>query len=131
MLNAGSKKVWVTQKIVFYVICLSFSFFAYRLCLVALNDMGVNGIGIRYVYYLTLLLVLPALCQSVWFVWTREFVIEEDCLFGVDLWNVTRVRYSKHSIWLDNVRIDLVPNGKVLVQSLEEYYIQRMGVSLP
>lgn len=62
---------------------------------------------------------------------TAEFVVEGGVIEGVDLWNVERVRYTRHTVWLDKVRIDGIPNTKVFLQSLEDYYLQLTGVELP
>ncbi len=78
-----------------------------------------------------LLLCLPAIVAAFWDVRHTEFVISDGCLCGVDLWTVEHFRYGKHCIWLDGVRISGVPKPKVLLQSLEDYYIRMTGECLP
>ncbi len=81
--------------------------------------------------FIPLLLCFPEVLSTFWNVRHLEFVVEDGCLCGVDLWTVEQVSYGRHCIWLDDVRISGVPQPKVLLDSLEDYYIKLTGEYLP
>lgn len=94
-------------------------------------DIGCVTPCLDAIISLIALALYPCLVSAI-YKWRHvEFVVEGGVIEGVDLWNVECIKYSKHSVWLDKVRIDGIPNTKVFLQSLEDYYLQLTGVELP
>ena len=87
--------------------------------------------GIELAFFVLLFLIYPRMVKNLYIIATSTFVVEEGCLDGIDLWNVESVRYGRHYIALDGVRIYNVPKPKVLIKSLEDFYINMTGEWLP
>lgn len=81
--------------------------------------------------FIIVLLAYPSIVSMLWSTRNTQFVVVEGCLEGVDLWTVENIRYGHHCVWLDKVCINGVPKPKVLLQSLEDYYIHTIGVNMP
>lgn len=132
VLDAGSKEVWIFFVLMRHSILYGMLIFASHLAIRILSGYGVNAIYLKYALYLALCLVVPATAATVAEIWQRDFSITDDCTFyDVDLYTVTKIRYWKHSIWLDKARIDGVPNPKKLLNSLDDYFYQITGGNLP
>lgn len=132
LLESGNKIAWIVCTMVRHTLVYILSFVSVHVAERVLCDIGGSSIFLRYALYFSMCLTIPASCAICYNIWNTEFWVDEDQTFcGVDLWTVQRVRYSRHSLYLDKERIDFVPSGKALYNSLNAYYNKMTGGDLP
>lgn len=132
LLESGNKIAWITCTMIRHALVYILGFVAIGVAERVLCDIGVSSIFLRYAFYLSMCLIIPVSCATCYEIWNTEFWVDEDQTFcGVDLWTVRRVRYSRHSLYLDKERVDFVPSGKALYNSLNAYYNKMTGGDLP
>ena len=93
-----------------------------------LAKFNANCILISYAYWILIVATLPLSIGDSIELLQQEFWVDEDFLFfGIDLWLVESCSTGRHCIYLDNQRIDGIPNPDSLLQSLNEVYQERTG----
>lgn len=130
-LEAGSRIAWVIKVILMYTATVILLVLAYNTVAPILSGLRVNAVFLKYACFLSLYLLVPGCCATCVNIMQAEFTIIDDCLCDVDLWTVTKVRYAKHTLYLDKWRIDYVPNGRKLYDALYDYYYEMTGGPLP
>lgn len=130
-LDSGNPIPWAIRQALLTLFVIALLHYAVQVVISTLMTFHVNAILLRYTELCVVCLLLASQVRAIHTILTVEFVVEDGCLDGVDLWLVERVRYGNHCIWLDKVRISTVPKPKVLVQSLSDLYEEMTGQELP
>lgn len=131
VLDAGKSTPQVIGSIITYVVVIAITAASLVIAKRVLWGLGCACPAVDAVLSIMALCCYPVLIDAIHKWRTIEFVVVGGVLEGVDLWNVERVRYSRHSVWLDDALICGIPNTKVFLKSLEDYYYQLTGVELP
>lgn len=130
-LDAGSPTPWLMSTCIKYLMSLLLS----ALAIVLIVRIFVSFDGVlpfaEPIFFIGVLCMIPHFVTDVHIIRYTDFWVEDGVLNGVDLYTVERVRYGKHCVYLDNVRLDNVRQPKVLIKSIEDYYFDLTGVELP
>lgn len=131
MLDAGSPTPQIVGLCLCYALTVAMLFLAAHMARYIFVGFGGVLSGIDLIIIVIALALYPGLVRSIYTLRHTVFVVEDGVLDGVDLFNVERVRYGPHCVYLDKVKISGVPQPKVFLKSLEDYYLQLTGVEMP
>ena len=126
-LNGGSKIPWIIRTALFDILT-AFGVVAGGECFIAvMTDLHINAIYARYLYLLVVLFMAPFSVMKCHIIWKARFTVKEGMFDSVDLYNVRRIRYGKHKVYLDRYCIPYVPKPKVLINSIADYFEELTG----